>query len=103
MAMLDHVEQQKILTKSLLTVLLVGVLGLSLLLIATASRLTHTAGTLTGRVGPLTLFEVGKIPVVEGGYQGSFTFRPIGMLIYTGVLCSLGLLLAAARLHADQK
>lgn len=99
MAVLDHSEKQKIVTSTLLSVLLIAIGLLCLMLVASSVKLggVNNTGSTIGAIGPLKLFEVTKRALPGGGFGGGFSFMQSGILTYLGASLLTGFLIGTYR------
>lgn len=101
MAVLKVQEKQRVITGSILSMIIVGAITFAMLIIGLATRLNAEPGIQTAVVGPFTLFELYKVPSATGGYNAGLSFR-VGILYYSAFWLVIGAFLAWFRLFSHK-
>lgn len=96
MAVLKN-NQSNVYLSAIITCLGLGAVVWGLLLIIIASSASQSTGTTLGSIGPLDLFEISRLPVQGGGFQGGLRLLMPGVAIYLASLLGLGLALGFRR------
>jgi hypothetical protein len=91
----EHTPSQRIITSTLAWTLLAATAVVVLMLISSASELSHATGTV---VGPLHLFAFSKTPLSGGGAEVSMAVLP-GLAVYAAVAVVLAGLISILRLR----
>lgn len=81
MAVLERSQQQKQLISRTVIGMIIGLLIFMSLLMSKASQLTNSTGSVSGSIGPVSLFELSKNAVGNGNYQVNINLSFLRILI----------------------
>ncbi|MCA9344473.1 hypothetical protein KC946_01420 [Candidatus Saccharibacteria bacterium] len=101
MAVLKPQEKQRVVTGSILSMLIIGVITFAILIIGLATRLNAEPGIQTAAIGPFTLFELYKVPSPAGGFNAGLSFR-VGALYYSAFWLVIGSVFAWFRVYSHK-
>lgn len=102
MAVLNN-NQSNIYLSSIINCFGLGAVLWGVLLITTASTASQSTGTTLGSLGPLDLFEISRLPVAGGGFQGGLRLLMPGVAIYLVCLLVSGMALGFRRSRNDTR